>query len=100
MRFEIVSLAVVTLLASSVSGSPEIYESLAGYSREEVDNFARANPAATGALPAPPPQSDTGWKLVNDFNHGYIAPKPTDMRGPCPGLNTLANHGVSDFALL
>jgi hypothetical protein len=23
----------------------------------------------------------------------YVAPKPTDVRGPCPGLNTLANHG-------
>ncbi|TFL01326.1 Chloroperoxidase [Pterulicium gracile] len=22
-----------------------------------------------------------------------MAPGPTDMRGPCPGLNTLANHG-------
>lgn len=23
----------------------------------------------------------------------YKVPKPTDVRGPCPGLNTLANHG-------
>ena len=23
----------------------------------------------------------------------YMAPKATDSRGPCPGLNTLANHG-------
>nr|POF13018.1 chloroperoxidase [Quercus suber] len=25
--------------------------------------------------------------------HPYIGPGPTDSRGPCPGLNTLANHG-------
>ena len=25
----------------------------------------------------------------------HIAPGPNDRRGPCPGLNTLANHGVS-----
>ncbi|KAJ6582238.1 Cloroperoxidase [Mycena capillaripes] len=26
-------------------------------------------------------------------NHGWIAPTATDVRSPCPGLNTLANHG-------
>jgi len=25
--------------------------------------------------------------------HPWIAPKATDLRSPCPGLNTLANHG-------
>ncbi|KAG8876294.1 hypothetical protein FRB98_007379 [Tulasnella sp. 332] len=24
----------------------------------------------------------------------YIPPTPTDSRGPCPGLNSLANHGI------
>ncbi|RMZ66241.1 aromatic peroxygenase [Pyrenophora seminiperda CCB06] len=26
-------------------------------------------------------------------NYPFQAPGPTDQRGPCPGLNTLANHG-------
>ncbi|KAJ7252319.1 Chloroperoxidase, partial [Mycena rebaudengoi] len=26
-------------------------------------------------------------------DHKWIAPKTTDVRSPCPGLNTLANHG-------
>ncbi|KAF8202720.1 Cloroperoxidase [Mycena galopus ATCC 62051] len=26
-------------------------------------------------------------------NHTWIAPTATDVRSPCPGLNTLANHG-------
>ncbi|KAJ7350694.1 Cloroperoxidase, partial [Mycena albidolilacea] len=25
--------------------------------------------------------------------YGFIPPKPTDLRGPCPALNALANHG-------
>lgn len=25
--------------------------------------------------------------------HRWIAPGPNDIRGPCPGLNALANHG-------
>ena len=28
-----------------------------------------------------------------DDDHPYIAPGPNDIRGPCPVLNTLANHG-------
>ena len=28
-----------------------------------------------------------------DNEHPYIAPGPNDIRGPCPMLNTLANHG-------
>ncbi|KAJ7756088.1 Chloroperoxidase [Mycena maculata] len=28
-----------------------------------------------------------------DNNHEWIAPTATDVRSPCPGLNTLANHG-------
>lgn len=25
--------------------------------------------------------------------HAWVAPKHSDQRGPCPGLNALANHG-------
>ena len=25
--------------------------------------------------------------------HQWVAPGPNDIRGPCPGLNALANHG-------
>ncbi|KAH6899385.1 hypothetical protein BKA70DRAFT_1527097 [Coprinopsis sp. MPI-PUGE-AT-0042] len=44
--------------------------------------------------PSPPtPPIFQGTKLVNDKSHPYKAPKKDDLRGPCPGLNTLANHG-------
>jgi len=32
-------------------------------------------------------------KQIPDADHPYKAPGPKDQRGPCPGLNTLANHG-------
>ncbi|KAJ6472873.1 Chloroperoxidase [Mycena vitilis] len=48
----------------------------------------------TGVLMViPPRQTDTGTKRIPDADHPFIAPGPNDMRGPCPGLNTLANHG-------
>jgi hypothetical protein len=31
-------------------------------------------------------------------NYPYKAPGSTDQRGPCPGLNTLANHGCTSFS--
>lgn len=30
-----------------------------------------------------------------DTAHAFEAPGPLDIRGPCPGLNTMANHHVS-----
>ncbi|KAJ7038790.1 Chloroperoxidase [Mycena alexandri] len=41
----------------------------------------------------PPRQTDTGTKPIPDPAHPYIAPGPNDQRGPCPAMNTLANHG-------
>lgn len=92
MRF-FAQIATVSVFLSPVivQAFPAIYESLAGLSREELELYIRITPrASSGAQPAPPPQSDTTSKLVNDAAHPYIAPKSTDQRGPCPGLNTLA----------
>jgi hypothetical protein len=46
------------------------------------------------ALDLPTPQ-ESGYKAIpgNDSEHQYIPPGPTDVRGTCPTLNTLANHG-------
>jgi len=43
-------------------------------------------------LKLPTPQSQ-GLAKVPDEAHPYQAPGPTDVRGLCPTLNTLANHG-------
>lgn len=31
--------------------------------------------------------------VSNTGAHKFVAPGPTDARGPCPGLNAMANHG-------
>jgi len=74
----------------------QAYDSLAGRSQEEIEEFFKRNDfPIVGAQPIPPPPTDVGAKLVNDAAHPYIAPGPNDMRGPCPAMNSLANHGVS-----
>jgi len=48
----------------------------------------------TGTLMVLPPQAtETGTKQIPDADHPFIAPGPKDQRGPCPAMNTLANHG-------
>lgn len=32
-------------------------------------------------------------KVSTSGTHAWVAPKNGDQRGPCPGLNALANHG-------
>lgn len=34
-----------------------------------------------------------GLQKFPEASHPFKAPGSTDQRGPCPGLNTLANHG-------
>jgi len=54
---------------------------------------ARTFQATPGAQPVPPPINDTSSKLVFDEAHPFQPDAPGDIRGPCPGLNTLASHG-------
>ncbi|GLB39248.1 putative peroxidase, family 2 [Lyophyllum shimeji] len=42
---------------------------------------------------APPRPTDTGVIPLPEPGHPFIPPRRGDQRGPCPGLNTLANHG-------
>lgn len=59
------------------------------------------------ALDLPTPQ-ESGLKKIpgDDPKHQYQAPGPNDVRGNCPTLNTIANHGyisrdgISSFAEL
>jgi len=75
---------------------PESWDSLAGRSQDEIEAFiARQNSIIVGAQPIPPPPTEVAAKLVHDAAHPYKAPGPKDMRGPCPAMNSLANHGVS-----
>ncbi|KAF8126904.1 heme-thiolate peroxidase [Boletus edulis] len=92
------NLATLVALAPHALGSPHLvnfpeYRSLAGLSPQEVRAVARTFSSTPGAQPLPPPINDTSSKLVNDPEHPYMPLQPGDIRGPCPGLNTLASHG-------
>ncbi|KAG8215653.1 heme-thiolate peroxidase [Butyriboletus roseoflavus] len=91
-------LAILIGLASYALGFPRLanfpeYRSLAGLSPEEVRAVVRTFSSTPGAQPLPPSINDTSAKLVYDSAHPYEPDRPGDIRGPCPGLNTLASHG-------
>jgi len=81
------------ITAFPVSSFPA-HRSLAGLSPEQLDMILPILSVAPPENP-PGPLNDTSAKLVNDAAHPWRSPAPNDMRGPCPGLNTLASHGVS-----
>jgi unspecific peroxygenase len=77
---------------SVITGFPA-YGSLGGLSIEERDLII-SRLQVRQAEPAPGPSNETSAKLVNDEDHPWKPLQPGDIRGPCPGLNTLASHGV------
>jgi len=85
-------LSTVLLLRLCTAGAFPAYGSLAGLSREELDAVI---PTLNFQPPGNPPGplADTSAKLVNDAAHPWKPQAPGDIRGPCPGLNTLASHG-------
>ena len=48
---------------------------------------------AINGLPATRP-GNFQVPATGDHAHGFVPPGANDIRGPCPGLNTAANHNV------
>ena len=79
------------------------------YGHQKRQTSCPNNPNHQGAVPFNPrfpytgardglPGTQIGGIEVpddNDVAHRFEAPGPLDIRGPCPGLNTAANHHVS-----
>ncbi|KAJ3573520.1 heme-thiolate peroxidase [Leucocoprinus birnbaumii] len=88
--------ALALFVAPFAGALPEFsslaHRSLAGLSTEEL-NWILPRLAVAPPENPPGPLNDTSAKLVNDAAHPWRPLAPNDIRGPCPGLNTLASHG-------
>jgi hypothetical protein len=72
----------------------EISKSLAG---------RQTGAEAASALFEPVPIFNAQAQYVNvskGSGHEYVAPGPNDLRGPCPGLNAMANHSKSTLDVM
>lgn len=94
------------------SAQQEVKRKLAEYEAGKAENL-EARQLGTGLVPGvvsllggtlsavydnvvgliPTGDSVKGLKKFPEAEYPFKAPGPTDQRGPCPGLNTLANHG-------
>ncbi|KAF6755033.1 hypothetical protein DFP72DRAFT_898260 [Ephemerocybe angulata] len=68
------------------------YASLGGLTERELAEIVPRLPSSDPATP-PGPLKHNGTKLVYDRAHPWKPLGRDDIRGPCPGLNTLASHG-------
>jgi hypothetical protein len=79
--------ASICLTVGLASAYPNILQHL-----EERDS--KGGPSWGGLLPLTTPKFDAKAQYVDtNGEHAWQAPSETDQRGPCPGLNALANHG-------
>ena len=90
---KLVSFIVFSLAFVSSTIAFPAYASLAGLSQEELERVLPTLQVREPASP-PPPLTFNGTKLVNDARHPWKPLMDGDIRGPCPGLNALASHGV------
>ncbi|KAJ6497535.1 hypothetical protein C8R45DRAFT_130331 [Mycena sanguinolenta] len=83
------SSAVLLLLLAPVLAAPKNPNI-----RDSPSPTTEVQDGQTGTLMVLPAQAtETGLKQIPDAAHPFIAPGPDDQRGPCPAMNTLANHG-------
>jgi hypothetical protein len=86
-------LVLAVLAFASIATSFPSYGSLAGLTELELEAIIPTLQIRDVEAP-PGPLKVNGTKLVNDKDHPFEPLQPGDIRGPCPGLNTLASHGV------
>ena len=61
--------------------------------RDVVESLMKRQDQGVGA-PEVAPVFDAAQQYVsNQGQYKFVAPGPLDARGPCPGLNAMANHG-------
>ncbi|KAA1478315.1 Cloroperoxidase [Dentipellis sp. KUC8613] len=81
-------------LAATVRAFPSFAGSTPHHQSERFSHKAVLSFRAPAGSPEPEPMAVVdGLKRVPDEDHPFQASGSTDRRGPCPGLNTLANHG-------
>lgn len=95
---ELVSL-LQTLYKDQLQERDDFFAAMASYTEGDDDDPTstvekRASPnCLPHTLPDFLPSNITGLKKFPEAAYPYQDPKPSDQRGPCPGMNTLANHG-------
>jgi hypothetical protein len=90
---------IATLLgayALGVNAFPAMMFDIAERESKSVEEIARS--INEGTLEPKSLEKRVGFDPATQYvsttgTHAFVAPGPSDLRGPCPGLNAMANHG-------
>ncbi|KAK4625531.1 Dothistromin biosynthesis peroxidase dotB [Fulvia fulva] len=95
---------LATLLATCVTAFPQASSAITPEVQNQLQSIGQDAVAALKDSSSPSNIFDAELQKVGvDGLHAFKPPGPFDERGPCPGLNALANHGYlprSEFATL
>lgn len=73
----------------ALAGVANAYPSIMAH----LSNAQAAAPNQKRQTPVSIPPFDAASQYVsNQGDHKFVPPSSTDQRGPCPGLNAMANH--------
>jgi hypothetical protein len=91
-------LAAVAICATNVVAFPSRMFDLSMSEAEkraiaEISSSIEASAKAGRDVKRAPGFSASQQYVSNTGTHGFQAPGSGDLRGPCPGLNAMANHG-------
>lgn len=78
----------VSFISLAIIGVANAYPSILQHMSEA--SAPKGKRQAPGIIP---PFDAAAQYVSTTGNHAFVAPGPTDQRGPCPGLNAAANHG-------
>jgi len=73
-------------MAGLANAYPSIMAHLSDQAMAAAPNEKRQTPVSI------PPFDAASQYVSNQGQHAFVPPGPTDQRGPCPGLNAMANH--------
>jgi hypothetical protein len=79
-----------SVLCLAISGVASAYPSILQHLEEQGSSASREKRQLPGVIP---PFDATSQYIDTTGQYAFKAPGPTDQRGPCPGLNAMANHG-------
>jgi len=87
--------AILSACALGVHAFPSMMFDIAERESKSVEEIARS--INDGSLEKRSLERRVGFDAATQYVsttgvHAFIAPGPSDLRGPCPGLNAMANH--------
>lgn len=92
-------ITALALVASEVAAFPSaVFNREVSEEQERAINRIAADIEASGktkraGLPGAPGFNAEQQYVSTSGDYAFVAPTSSDLRGPCPGLNAMANHG-------